>query len=161
MGVRWSRMSWSDRNELWARWRRGESVRQISAWTAARIERYPHRRRSRRRHYAPSASAVPIGSDPRGARRHFPAAGVRPIVADDQSDARPSGVHTEPRSGAYRRARRLSSRRRRQTSLAPHSSAPAVSSIDPSRAAANRGAHTRAAVVAAADLGLASMPLSE
>ena len=30
MGVRWSRMSWSDRNELWARWRRGESVRQIA-----------------------------------------------------------------------------------------------------------------------------------
>jgi IS30 family transposase len=30
MGVRWSRMSWSDRNELWARWRRGESLRQIA-----------------------------------------------------------------------------------------------------------------------------------
>ena len=30
MGMRWSRMSWSDRNELWARWRRGESVRQIA-----------------------------------------------------------------------------------------------------------------------------------
>ena len=30
MGVRWSRLSWSDRNELWARWRRGESVRQIA-----------------------------------------------------------------------------------------------------------------------------------
>ena len=30
MGVRWSRMSWRDRNELWARWRRGESVRQIA-----------------------------------------------------------------------------------------------------------------------------------
>jgi hypothetical protein len=30
MSVRWSRMSWSDRNELWARWRRGESVRQIA-----------------------------------------------------------------------------------------------------------------------------------
>ena len=30
MGVRWSRMSWSDRSELWARWRRGESVRQIA-----------------------------------------------------------------------------------------------------------------------------------
>jgi len=30
MGARWSRMSWNDRNELWARWRRGESVRQIA-----------------------------------------------------------------------------------------------------------------------------------
>jgi IS30 family transposase len=30
MGVRWSRMSWSDRNELWTRWRRGESLRQIA-----------------------------------------------------------------------------------------------------------------------------------
>src|SRR5919112_2297803 len=30
MGVRWSRMSWSDRNELWARWRRGESLRDIA-----------------------------------------------------------------------------------------------------------------------------------
>ena len=30
MGVRWSRMSWSDRKELWARWQRGESVRQIA-----------------------------------------------------------------------------------------------------------------------------------
>src|SRR5688572_13128663 len=30
MGVRWSRMSWSDRNELWARWRQGESIRQIA-----------------------------------------------------------------------------------------------------------------------------------
>jgi hypothetical protein len=30
MGMRWSRMSWSDRNEMWARWRRGESVRQIA-----------------------------------------------------------------------------------------------------------------------------------
>lgn len=30
MGVRWSRMSWSDRNELWARWQRGESIRQIA-----------------------------------------------------------------------------------------------------------------------------------
>ena len=30
MGVRWSRMSWNDRNELWARWRRGESLREIA-----------------------------------------------------------------------------------------------------------------------------------
>src|SRR5262245_38134904 len=30
MGVRWSRMSWSERNELWTRWRRGESVRDIA-----------------------------------------------------------------------------------------------------------------------------------
>jgi IS30 family transposase len=30
MGVRWSRMSWAERNELWARWRRGESLREIS-----------------------------------------------------------------------------------------------------------------------------------
>ncbi len=30
MGVRWSRMSWSERNELWARWRRGESLRDIA-----------------------------------------------------------------------------------------------------------------------------------
>jgi hypothetical protein len=30
MGACWSRMSWSDKNELWARWRRGESLREIS-----------------------------------------------------------------------------------------------------------------------------------
>jgi IS30 family transposase len=30
MGVRWSRMSWSQRNELWTRWRRGESLRDIA-----------------------------------------------------------------------------------------------------------------------------------
>lgn len=30
MGVRWSRMSWSERNELWARWRRGEPLRDIA-----------------------------------------------------------------------------------------------------------------------------------
>lgn len=30
MGVRWSRMAWSERNELWARWRRGESLRDIA-----------------------------------------------------------------------------------------------------------------------------------
>jgi IS30 family transposase len=30
MGVRWSRMSWRERNELWARWRRGESLRSIA-----------------------------------------------------------------------------------------------------------------------------------
>ena len=30
MGVRWSRMAWKERNELWARWRRGESLREIA-----------------------------------------------------------------------------------------------------------------------------------
>ena len=30
MGVRWSRLSWSERNELWARWRRGQSLREIA-----------------------------------------------------------------------------------------------------------------------------------
>jgi IS30 family transposase len=30
MGVRWSRMSWDERNELWTRWRRGESLREIA-----------------------------------------------------------------------------------------------------------------------------------
>jgi IS30 family transposase len=30
MGVRWSRMSWSERNELWQRWRRGETLDQIA-----------------------------------------------------------------------------------------------------------------------------------
>lgn len=30
MGVRWSRMSWTEKNELWARWRRGESLRDIA-----------------------------------------------------------------------------------------------------------------------------------
>ena len=30
MGVRWSRMSWAERNDLWARWRRGESLRDIA-----------------------------------------------------------------------------------------------------------------------------------
>lgn len=30
MGVRWSRMSWTEKNELWHRWRRGETVDQIA-----------------------------------------------------------------------------------------------------------------------------------
>ena len=30
MGVRWSRMSWSEKNELWQRWRRGETLDQIA-----------------------------------------------------------------------------------------------------------------------------------
>lgn len=30
MGVRWTRMSWSEKNELWGRWRRGESLRGIA-----------------------------------------------------------------------------------------------------------------------------------
>ena len=30
MGVRWSRMSWSEKNELWKRWRRGETLRDIA-----------------------------------------------------------------------------------------------------------------------------------
>jgi hypothetical protein len=30
MGACWSRMSWSEKNELWARWRRGESLGEIS-----------------------------------------------------------------------------------------------------------------------------------
>lgn len=30
MGVRWSRMSWADKNELWQRWRRGETLDQIA-----------------------------------------------------------------------------------------------------------------------------------
>jgi transposase, IS30 family len=30
MGVRWSRMSWTEKNELWQRWRRGETLDQIA-----------------------------------------------------------------------------------------------------------------------------------
>jgi len=30
MGVRWSRMSWTEKNELWRRWRRGEPLRDIA-----------------------------------------------------------------------------------------------------------------------------------
>ncbi len=30
MGVRWSRMSWAEKNELWQRWRRGETLDQIA-----------------------------------------------------------------------------------------------------------------------------------
>jgi IS30 family transposase len=30
MGMRWSRMSWSEKNELWQRWRRGETLDQIA-----------------------------------------------------------------------------------------------------------------------------------
>jgi IS30 family transposase len=30
MGVRWVRMSWSEKHELWERWRRGESLRDIA-----------------------------------------------------------------------------------------------------------------------------------
>jgi IS30 family transposase len=30
MGVRWSRLSWSEKNELWGRWQRGESLRDIA-----------------------------------------------------------------------------------------------------------------------------------
>lgn len=30
MGVRWSRISWTEKNELWQRWRRGETLDQIA-----------------------------------------------------------------------------------------------------------------------------------
>src|SRR5688572_828560 len=30
MGVRWSRMSWREKNELWQRWRRGETLDEIA-----------------------------------------------------------------------------------------------------------------------------------
>ena len=30
MGVRWSRMSWGEKNELWQRWRHGETLDQIA-----------------------------------------------------------------------------------------------------------------------------------
>jgi transposase, IS30 family len=30
MGVRWSRMSWSEKNELWTQWRRGEPLRAMA-----------------------------------------------------------------------------------------------------------------------------------
>lgn len=30
MGARWTRMSWSEKNELWARWRRGETLADIA-----------------------------------------------------------------------------------------------------------------------------------
>ena len=36
MGVRWSRMSWSDRNELWARWRRASQFGRLRMDCGAR-----------------------------------------------------------------------------------------------------------------------------
>ena len=30
MGVRWSRMSWSEKNDVWERWRRGESLGELA-----------------------------------------------------------------------------------------------------------------------------------
>jgi IS30 family transposase len=39
MGVRWSRMSWGEKNELWERWRRGESLGEI----ARALHRVPSR----------------------------------------------------------------------------------------------------------------------
>ena len=100
MGVRWSRMSWSDRNELWARWRRGESVRQIA---------HGLRRASSVIHTVVAAEGgIPPSSrrrsrlalTPAERERDLPALGVRPIATSDQSDARPSAVHAEPRSDA-------------------------------------------------------------
>jgi len=41
MGVRWSRMSWSERNELWARWRRGDSLREIAYGLALLVTNTP------------------------------------------------------------------------------------------------------------------------
>ena len=38
MGVRWSRMSWSEKNELWQRWRRGETLDQIARSAPSRFE---------------------------------------------------------------------------------------------------------------------------
>lgn len=70
-------------------------------------------------------------------------------------------VHAEPRSRTEWRPQRVSSGGGRRTRLAPRSSAPAVSSVDTSGPPENRGAEARAAMVAAADLRLASPHLSE
>ena len=62
MGVRWSRMSWSDRNELWARWRRGESVRQI-ALGLRRASSVIHTIVAAEGGITPRPSAVPISPE--------------------------------------------------------------------------------------------------
>jgi len=175
MGVRWSRMSWSDRNELWARWRRGESVRQIA---------YGLRRASSVIHTVVAAEG---GIAPRTRRRSRVA--LTPAEREEISRHLASGQSLRAISRMLGRAPSTLSREvadyyaRQMASYRPvpgqwnpgdwsrthsieiardfTSSAPALSAIDASRPAQNRGVQTRAAVVATADLGLASMHLSE
>ena len=100
MGARWSRMSWNDRNELWARRRRGESVKQIAhglrrsssvIHTAVAAEGGITPRPGRRSRFALTAA------EREDISRHR---AVWPIATGNQSAARPRAVPTEPRSGA-------------------------------------------------------------
>ena len=74
MGVRWSRMSWSERNDLWARWRRGESLGDI-AHALRRASSAVYDTVGAEGGIAPRARTLPAGADHAGAGRDFPAAG--------------------------------------------------------------------------------------
>ncbi len=160
MGVRWSRMSWSERNELWGRWRRGESLRDI----AHALRRAPSVV------YTAVETGGGIAPRPRrrsrlaltdGAGRGFAPARARPILPRYQPASRSSAVHGLSRSSAKRWAWRLSGGRRRRTCLATEPSTPAVPFVHPAGTPTRHRAQTRPAMVAAADLRLAPMYLSE
>ena len=151
MGARWSRMSWSDRSELWTRWRRGDTPRHAQA-----LHRAPERHLRRGR--------AEGGIAPRSRRRSRLALtttereeisrqlALRSVVARHQPPTWSCAVDGQSRSGTKRRARRLSSGCRRRTSLAPQPATAALPAGDPADAPTYRGSKACAAMGAAADL---------
>jgi hypothetical protein len=160
MGVRWSRMSWSEKNELWTRWRHGESLRDIGHAL----------RRAKSVVYAAVGDEGGIAPRPRRrsrlaltttAGRDFAPASTGRIATGHRSDAQPSAINAESRSRAKRGARGISSDRRRRAGLAAEPPSAALSSGHPPGTAARRGSEAGAAVVVAAGRGLAPILLSE
>ena len=160
MGVRWSRMSWAEKNELWHRWRRGETLDQIAqALHRGSSSIYDYvgaeggiARRPRRR------SRLALTTAEREEISRQLARGG--LTARHRPGARSCSVHNQPRSRTESRAYGLPSRHRRSTGVATGAPSEGVSAGAPAGAASNRRRQTRAAVVASANLRLASKPVS-
>ena len=160
MGVRWSRMSWSEKNELWQRWRRGETLDQIAPAL--------HRRSSSIYDYVGAEGGIA----PRPRRRSRLAltttereeisrhlARGRSLRAISRALGRaPSTISREV---AHSWARRLSCRPRRSPRLATGAPSETVPAGHAARAPTRRRGEARAAMVTAADLRLASRYVSE
>jgi hypothetical protein len=121
MGTRWSRMSWAEKNELWTRWRQGESLLDIA----------------RALHRVPSSVYEIVGAEggiaPRSRRRSllaltttereeiFASARTRGVVPRHWSDPGASTVDDQPRSRAQSWSPLVSGQQRRLAGLAAES----------------------------------------
>ena len=160
MGVRWSRMSWADKNELWQRWRRGETLDQIA--------RALHRGSSSIYDYVGAEGGVAprprrrsrLCTDNDRAGGDFAASRARPILARRQPDARAGAIDDQPRSREESGPYSVSCCDGRSTGVATHSPSHAVPAGHASCPAPCRCGEARCAVVTATNLRLASRCLS-